>query len=679
MRLFYTFTFILLSAAIFGSQIYRDDSVLFCLNPSEDLLTISNERGIVTTDNPALNSLLRDVDAAGLERWIPFATEEDHKGDIYLNRIYRLRLDENSRLDYQTVRADLQQYDFVHSAELEPIHKPLYTPNDFYYNQQWFLSNINANDAWDFWDVNDGDIPGDRDIILASIDTGVDWDHNDLVNNLWQNLNEDADGDGHTIEWTGSSWILDSGDLNGIDDDDWDNSPDTFIDDLIGWDLSGWDGMDDNNPIPKQGVSNYGTWAHGTHVAGLLSATTDNSTGIASTAFNCSIMSVKVSTESQTGQPYITDGYSGILYAAKAGYNAQGFAILNNSWGGLGYNQYEQTVIDIAHDNYHAVVVAAAGNGNDNGWGEIEQTHYPSSYENVISVCPTGNGNAWNHWATYHETVDIASPGEGIRSCVINNNYDSWAGSSMASPIVASAIGLLKANYPQMNNIQLETMILATADPILYQVNQEGYLQGKLGSGRVDVLKALEVGVFPSIQFIGEDINILDDSDGEINPGEDIELRAILLNDEAWGVAWGISGELTCDVPGVTIVDGSSDFWDMEPGDASLNEEDPFIVSFGNAVPDGEVVFNLHISSNEYDWVIYETDLELVLQVEASLLYGDANGDAVLDVLDVLTMVSIIMGTIEPTDYMLAASDMNGDTVVDVFDIILLVQVILGN
>ena len=87
---------------------------------------------------------------------------------------------------------------------------------------------------------------------------------------------------------------------------------------------------------------------HGTHVAGILAATTDNNLGMASTAFNASIMSVKVSRSSQSTEPGINDGYSGILYAAKAGYYAGTFTIINNSWGGGGYSTSENNTINTA-------------------------------------------------------------------------------------------------------------------------------------------------------------------------------------------------------------------------------------------------------------------------------------------------------------------------------------------
>ncbi|SVD84813.1 uncharacterized protein METZ01_LOCUS437667, partial [marine metagenome] len=262
--------------------------------------------------------------------------------------------------------------------------------NDSQYSQQWFLPEINSNDAWDFWDINGGEIPGNKEIILASVDTGVNWKHPDLANNIYQNLGEDADGDGQTIIYSGGQWVFDPGDLNGIDDDNWDNNASTYIDDLVGFEVSGGS-YGDNDPNPPSG--GWG-WSHGTHVAGLLSATTNNNTGIASTAFNCSILPVKCTADDEDNN-YISNGFEGMLYAAQAGYHAEGFVIINCSWGGLGSNIFEQASINTMHNNYNVVIFAAAGNDN------IEQAHYPSSYDNVISVTALGSNGSWNHWATY--------------------------------------------------------------------------------------------------------------------------------------------------------------------------------------------------------------------------------------------------------------------------------------
>tara|TARA_B100001123_G_C15342524_1_gene1035602 strand:- start:2105 stop:5083 length:2979 start_codon:yes stop_codon:yes gene_type:complete len=597
--------------------IYQEHSLLFCLKPDYPTLDIDNISGNISTGINELDGFIIANGVVKLSSWISFAEKKDHDGNIYLNRIYRVHFSSNRDKSIEVNRFDLQILSCVYSVEFDFIRKPDFTPNDPYYGQQWYLPQIGANLAWNNWNPNGGNTPSGEEVLLASVDTGVDWDHVDLRNNLWQNLNEDADGDGHTIEYSGGQWILDPGDLNGVDDDDWDNNSTTFVDDLIGWDLSGWSGTQDNNPQPRPGANNYGTWAHGTHVAGLLSSSTHNNTGIASTAFDCRIMSVKVSTGDQS-YPYITDGYPGILYAAKAGYHSGSYTIINNSWGGNGYSSYEQSVINICHSTYGAIIFAAAGNGEDDGWGEDYNPHYPASYDNVISVTALGTGDYWNHWATYHETVDLAAPGENIRSCVIGNNYSSWDGTSMATPIAASCAGLMRIYYPGITNVQIETMLLASADPVIYNINTESYLDDRLGRGRVDIEKALEVGLFPSMEFVDLDITILDGEDDLIHPGESIELRTILYNNETWGEAIGLIGELSA-ASNAFVIQSHSNFGNVSPGDATLNIEDPFIVQFPVGIPPGEIDFILSLFSNMDDYMEYTTQLSFTINVESGV------------------------------------------------------------
>ncbi len=609
---------------------YRDDSsLLFCLRSQVSPLSIDNFSSSSSTGLDELDEFVLNHGVTKISLWIPFAEERDNDGEIFLNRIYKIQFSENRIEEINSLKNILSNLSAVHSAEFVFVRKPYFTPNDPMYNQQWFLPQVGANQAWNRWNPNGGNPPVGNDVLLASVDTGVDWDHVDLRNNLWQNLNEDADGDGHTIEYSGGQWILDPGDLNGIDDDNWDNNENTFIDDLIGWDASGWSGTEDNNPQPRQGANPNGTWAHGTHVAGLLASSTNNGTGIASTSFDSKIMSVKVSTGEQS-YPYITHGYSGILYAAKAGYHSGSYAIINNSWGGGGYSNYEQSVINICHDTYSALIFAAAGNGESDGWGEEYASHYPSSYDNVISVTALGTGDNWNHWATYHETVDLSSPGENIRSSVIGNNYSSWDGTSMATPVAASCAGLMRIYYPGITNVQIETMLLASSDPVIYSVNTESYLEGRLGRGRVDIEKALDAGLFPQIEFVDLDIMIIDGEDDEINAGESIELRTILYNNETWGEATNLIAELTVG-SNAFILQNEANFGNVLPGEAVLNIEDPFLVQFPQGTIPGEIGFTLNLSSNIDDYMEYSAQLNFSVTVvggfsEVEILIPYTNG-----------------------------------------------------
>lgn len=653
-----------------------EDRFLFCLQSTEDVLELTlTDRG-PSTGIPHFDVWIAAQLVNNIEPWLPTALPTDHSGDVYLNRIYRLIISEENRNSITSIRNDLEQFSFIHSTEPEYIREPFYTPNDPMYSNQWFLPQVNANNAWEFWNIPGGDYPGDSNVMLASVDTGVDWDHPDLVNNLWQNLGEDADGDGHTIEYIDGSWVLDPGDINLIDDDNWDGDPASLIDDLIGWDFSGWNGDQDNDPIPKTGVSPYSTWSHGTHVAGLLAASTDNNTGVASTAYNCNIMSVKVSREQQTGTPYVTEGYSGILYAAQAGHFSGGFTIINNSWGGVGYSNYEQDVIDVSHNIYNAVIFAAAGNGEG---GELYGTLYPASYEYMISVTALGTNDNWNHWANYHESVDLASPGENIRSTIVGN-YASWTGTSMATPVAASCAGLLQSYYPEWTAEHLETMIVATADPVIYEINSEPYLEDLLGQGRVDILQAISVGLYPKLEIAGYDLYIENDTDGQLNPGEEGHLWLILFNHEDWGDAFDITGYISVESADVEIILDNSDFPDLAAGEAGLNETVPFVFTLDADFNSDTISFTITINSNEYGTTQYESDLYLTLPVTLDIVIpGDMNNDEFVDVLDVITFVNIILDELEVTEYHWQAGDLNDDSSLDILDIILIVNLILTN
>ena len=385
-------------------------------------------------------------------------------------------------------------------------------------------------------------------------------------------------------------------------------------------------------------------------------------------------MAVKVSDENQSGNIYITDGFAGILYAAKAGYYAEGFSIINNSWGGGGYSMYEQAVVTECHDDYNAIIVCAAGNGSTTSWGESDEAHYPSGYEDVISVCALGSNNQWNHWATYGSTVDLASPGENIRSTT-NSGYSSWDGSSMASPVAASVFGLLKSLNPTWNNEMLEMMVLSTADPVIYNVNQENYLQGKLGRGRVDALNALVTPLFPKIEYVGEDL--IAGNDNIISPGEEVELFIILFNDPEWGEAVNLQANLTTNSQYVSMLNSNAFYGDIPPGEAMIIE--PFIFSINNNAPETTIQFELSLSSNEDGYIEYINTIPLSYQISApSYNLGDINADETINVLDIVILVNIIIGTQSPSEMEQLSADMNEDGMINVQDIVLLVNSVIN-
>ena len=508
------------------------NSILFCIDKNEPTLNISASDRINLTNNNELNQLLRQYDIYHIGKWLNSASENDIDGEINLNNIYRIKLDDLNRAFKNRIMNELRQLPNIHSVEEEPMIHSFYSPNDTYYvNYQCSLQSIHANNAWDIWDIH-GLHPSDKSVLLASVDTGVDYTHPDLVNNIWINQGEIPLNLFNPIDSNLDNFITSSELINYLDDynadgeinlkdavsigspllDGIDTEQNEFIDDIIGWDASGSTSIDavtsipDNNPFPDHTSSD---WSHGTHVAGILGATTNNSQGIASVAFDVKIMPIKgARLNDEDNSSALYDTYDGMLYAAKAGFHAGTFTIINCSWGSLMENSYsisnfQNSVINVIHNTYGAIIVAAAGNGvqdEDGNWTEEEKyaEFYPASFDNVISVCPVNCEGNWGGWGTYHPTVDIAAPGEYIKSTVIGGEYENWSGSSMASPMVASSLGLLKIFYPYLSNVELTDLLLESADASIYDLplnmaysTCNGYDGNHcLGAGMVDLSAA---------------------------------------------------------------------------------------------------------------------------------------------------------------------------------------------
>jgi len=268
-------------------------------------------------------------------------------------------------------------------------------PNDPSFGNLWGLNNVGQSggtpdadiDAPEAWDIATG-----SPSVVAIIDSGIDWGHPDLVNNIWQNLGEDADGDGKVIEWNGSKWVFDPGDINNVDDDG-----NGYINDFVGWDFRN----KDNNPFDDR--------YHGTHVAGTLGADGSNGKGVTGVTWNVQLAALKFL--GSTGSGYISDALEALNYCV-----TMNIPISNNSWSGGGYSTAFYQAIQGARANGH-LFVAAAGNSNKN----TDNTPvYPASYnlDNIISVASTTRYDGRSSFSNYGlTTVDLGAPGSDIYSC----------------------------------------------------------------------------------------------------------------------------------------------------------------------------------------------------------------------------------------------------------------------
>lgn len=335
----------------------------------------------------------------------------------------------------------LNKHEDIRYAERVPHYEIFYTPNDPSFNQQWHLQTIQAENAWNLGQ-------GNSNVVVAIIDDAVLLNHQDLAPSIWVNPGEIAG--------------------NNIDDDG-----NGYIDDINGWDAAD----NDNDPNPPAATVSNNAFAHGTHVAGITGAATDNSIGIASIGFDLKLMAVKTKTDASTGGS-LQAPYQGVQYAI-----ATGPDVMNMSWGGGAFSQTYQALFDQAFAQ-GIVSVAAAGNSNTSA------PMYPASYNNVISVGATAQGDSKASFSNFGPTIDVMAPGAGIYSTLPGSvsSYGNNSGTSMASPLVAGLAGLMIAYDPTLTPTDLELCLKSSCDNI--DAQNPGYI-GDIGSGRVNAFEAL--------------------------------------------------------------------------------------------------------------------------------------------------------------------------------------------
>ena len=315
-------------------------------------------------------------------------------------------------------------------------------PNDPRFNELWGMHNtgqtggtpgadIKAPEAWDIG-------TGSSDIVVAVIDTGVDYTHPDLAANMWHNPGEIPG--------------------NGIDDDH-----NGFVDDVYGYDFVNNDGdpMDDHY--------------HGTHCAGTIGGIGNNGIGVAGMCWNVKIMALKFLNSGGSGTT--EDAIRAVEYSVLMGAN-----LSSNSWGGGGYDQGLKDAIDAAGAAGMLFVAAAGNSGSDN---DISP-HYPSSYDSpsIVAVMATDKYDAKSSFSCYGLTsVDIGAPGSDILSCQPGGGYQLLSGTSMATPHVAGACALLWSLNPGLSNTEVKNILLRTVDPTLSGMCVSG--------GRLNLYKAV--------------------------------------------------------------------------------------------------------------------------------------------------------------------------------------------
>jgi thermitase len=318
----------------------------------------------------------------------------------------------------------------VEYAEPDFVVNSIRIPNDPSYSLLYGMDKIQAPLAWDSY-------TGDQNVKVGIIDTGLDYLHPDLIDNVWTNPGEIPG--------------------NSLDDDG-----NGFVDDIHGWDFAN----DDANPMDDNG--------HGTHCAGTIAGRGDNGVGVAGVTWKARLAGLKFLGSGGSGS--ISDAVDALAYA-----NAMGFPITSNSWGGGGYSQALNDLLASA-----GLFVAAAGNSSSNN---DASPHYPSSYtaDNVLAVASTTNTDGLSSFSSYGLTsVDLGAPGSSIYSTYPGNSYATLSGTSMATPHVSGAAAYLLGADPSLSAVEIKQVLMASVDPIPALTNLT------VTGGRLNLAKARE-------------------------------------------------------------------------------------------------------------------------------------------------------------------------------------------
>lgn len=434
----------------------------------------------------------------------------------------------------------------VSFAEPEFIMHAMYVPNDtLNTSYQYYLNNIKAYEAYDI-------TKGDTSIVIGITDSGVNTDHPDLIGNIAYNYNDP---------------------INGVDDDN-----DGYIDNYKGWDL----GTNNLNPAD--------TMKHGTGVAGLAAASADNVTGITGVGFKTRFLPIKISSGN-----YFTKSYDGIVYAAE-----HGCKIINCSWGGTGGGNFGQLIVDYAVINYDAVVVASAGNNN------TEVPFYPATYDKVLSVAgltssdikTSGNGSS-----SYGYYVDISSPASSLYTTRFDGTYIGFNGTSAAAPVISGCAGIVRAQFPQYNALQVAEQLRVTADKIDTLVGNASFIE-KLGKGRANLYRAVTEN---AISVRMSNLIFSDMNDQVFISGDTVSINATFTN--YLNNTSNLSVKISSSSPYIKVIDTIVNIGAMNTLSTYMNSSNPFRVEVlpGMAV-NQKVVFRFEFEDGTYnDYQYFET------------------------------------------------------------------------
>ncbi|MCB0727512.1 MAG: S8 family serine peptidase [Ignavibacteriae bacterium] len=534
-----------------GLNDYLPNTVIFKLKEKS-----RNSARLNEIDNASVSSALNELGVFGVKKVFAdavkpvsdFSSDGEKMADLSLIYICKF----NTSVSVEDAVNRIYNTGEVEYAQPKYIQQVSFTPNDPSLGSQYYLNKIQAPAGWDIQQ-------GDTNVVIGIVDSGTDWDHPDLAANIKINY---ADP------------------INGVDDDN-----DGYVDNYRGWDLAGADYTNvvpDNDPM-IMGNNN----AHGSHVSGDASAVTNNGTGVAGTGFKCKIMGIKCAADNDTRGPgglgLIITGYEGIKYGADMGCD-----IVNCSWGGGGGGPFEQDIITYATINKNTLVVCAAGNNGSSA------TFYPGAFKYVINIASTTSSDTKSGFSNYGNNIDACAPGSGIYSTVYNNSYATYDGTSMASPIAAGVCGIVKSHFPGYTALQVGEKVRVTSDNI-DAVNPS--YAGKLGKGRINMLKALTVNS-PSVRLLT--YTVTDGNNNVPQPNDTIRITGDFKN--YLDPTSNASAIISTTSGAVTIMNDASTLGAIPTLGNANNASSPFVVRINsNAAANTIVEFKISYADGSYN------------------------------------------------------------------------------
>ena len=548
----------------------------------------------------------------------------------HLQRIYEVSY--TSATDAAVLAAKMEKLSGIEYAEPKYIRQMNFTPSDTVINAYQKVHRF--EEALDI-------TRGSSDVIVAVVDGGVNYVHTELDDKMWINTDEvapevrlqvDQNSDGEITSSEVIKYLSDQNqDYNGdgsitLEDALAEGSPlitrsDTdgngLADDIFGWDfwaaggVNGQPVTEDNNPIAD------GT-DHGAHVAGIIAAETDNGNGIAATGFNVRYMALKAGGIPDEPSTQIDEsraigfGYESIIYAA-----VEGADIINCSWGGGGFSEFEDDVINFATD-MGALVIAASGNAAAN------DVDFPSAYFNAFSVGSIDASERISSFSNIGFNLDVFAIGSNVQSTGFRNSIGAKSGTSFSSPTVAGLAGLLKSLHPEWTPQRIGAQIRSSARFINSANDRQGH-------GIIDAFRAVSTNL-PGVQILS---SRFEDTEGnKLGTGEDGIITLNIINHG--NTAADLSLQLQpLAGQGFTLNQPEQNIGTLGTGE---NAELEFSVSVSenydlNIVP----AFRLNIAANnqEYeDFDVFQYDNILFDIVDANNIRTSFAGDGTIGFID---------------------------------------------